>query len=306
MLEDLKIDKCYDGFVFLAEAARNPPTFPSHHHRELELNLVVRGEITYLVGGRRFTFKKRTLLWLFPSQEHHLVDRSKDAQHYVAVFKPGLIKRSCHGAIYQGLRRDRVDSDGVLHAVLEPQTYDLMRQTLESVNEGSLDADVLNRELGYGYQSDFRFSHKDPDGLNAGLHHLLLLCWRCQSSGKVISGSISVHPAVCKALQLLGSETNQTNFSLLARRCGVSETYLSRIFHRQMGIPLSRYRNSLRLARFWEKYRHPVQKTITEAMFSAGFGSYAQFYKVFAQAYGRGPRECLRCDEDERETIIAG
>jgi methylphosphotriester-DNA--protein-cysteine methyltransferase len=299
MLENLKLDKCYDGFLFLAEAERNPPILRSHHHIELELNLVVRGEITYVVGGRRFTFKKRTLLWLFPSQEHQLVDRSNDAQNYVAVFKPGLIRKSCRGSMYQGLKIDRKDSDGVLHTVLEPQTYDLVRQTIESVNEGSLDADVLNRELGFGYQSDFRFSHNDPDGLNAGLHHLLLLCWRCQSSGKVISGSVSLHPAVCRALQLLDAQTSEADLKLLAGRCGVSETYLSRIFHRQVGVPLSRYRNSLRLGRFWENYRHPVQKTITEAMYSAGFGSYAQFYKVFAEAYGRGPRECLRGDAEQ-------
>ena len=112
----------------------------------------------------------------------------------------------------------------------------------------------------------------------------------------MISGSISLHPAVCKALLLLNSETNEADLGLLSRRCGVSETYLSRIFHRQVGVPLSRYRNSLRLGRFWENYRHPVKKTITEAMYSAGFGSYAQFYKVFTEAYGRGPRECL-CED---------
>ena len=29
-------------------------------------------------------------------------------------------------------------------------------------------------------------------------------------------------------------------------------------------------------------------------MYAAGFGSYAQFYKVFVQAYGRGPRASLK------------
>lgn len=33
---------------------------------------------------------------------------------------------------------------------------------------------------------------------------------------------------------------------------------------------------------------------MSEAVYAAGFGSYAQFYKVFTQAYGRGPRACLR------------
>jgi methylphosphotriester-DNA--protein-cysteine methyltransferase len=31
-----------------------------------------------------------------------------------------------------------------------------------------------------------------------------------------------------------------------------------------------------------------------EAVYAAGFGSYPQFYKVFAEIYGQGPRACLR------------
>jgi hypothetical protein len=56
MLENLKLGPRYDGFLFLAEAARNPPILKSHRHIELELNLVVSGHITYVVGGRRYTF----------------------------------------------------------------------------------------------------------------------------------------------------------------------------------------------------------------------------------------------------------
>jgi hypothetical protein len=37
---------------------------------------------------------------MFPSQEHQLVDRSNDAQYYVAVFKPELINKSCRSASY--------------------------------------------------------------------------------------------------------------------------------------------------------------------------------------------------------------
>jgi AraC-like DNA-binding protein len=31
-----------------------------------------------------------------------------------------------------------------------------------------------------------------------------------------------------------------------------------------------------------------------EAAYEAGFGSYAQFYRVFAQAYGSGPGDSLK------------
>ncbi|MES2393317.1 MAG: AraC family ligand binding domain-containing protein, partial [Acidobacteriota bacterium] len=107
MLEDLKLSRRYEGLLFLAESARNPPLLKSHHHIELELNLVVRGTITYVVGGKRFTFHPRTLLWLFPEQEHQLVDRSDSAQNYVAVFKPSLIHSACRSSAYKPLKRTR-------------------------------------------------------------------------------------------------------------------------------------------------------------------------------------------------------
>ena len=293
MLEDLKLGKSYDGFIFLAESTRNPPKLKSHHHIELELNLVVRGSITYIVNERRYTFQPRTLLWLFPEQEHQLVDRSDDAQCYVMVFKPSLIARSCRTAAYEDLKHYRDNKHGVLNTLLEPSTFDLIRKTMDSLMRGALDPDVLNREAGFGVGPGFSFEHGDPDGLNAGLHHLLLLCWRSQRTGNVLGDAVVLHPGVRRALQLLSADQWDKDFAQLARACGVSEAYLSRTFRQQVGVPMSRYRNSLRLSRFWQHYRRPEQTTLAEAVYAAGFGSYAQFYKVFTHTYGRGPRACL-------------
>ena len=78
MLQNLTI-KEYAGFLFLFQAGEDAPKLLSHRHREPELNLVVRGNITYVVGGQRFTFPAGTLLWLFPQQEHQMVDASATA-----------------------------------------------------------------------------------------------------------------------------------------------------------------------------------------------------------------------------------
>jgi AraC-like DNA-binding protein len=293
MLEDLKLGARYDGFLFLVESTRNPPKLKSHHHVELELNLVVKGTITYVVNGRRFTFQPRTLLWLFPEQEHQLVDRSDSAQCYVSVFKRALINKSCRTEAYEGLRRKNHDREGVLNTLLEPDSFDLIRKTMDSLMQGSLDPNLLNREAGFGVGSAFSFQHGDPDGLNAGLHHLLLLCWRIQRTGRVLGDAVPLHPAVRRALKVLSEGGGNRDLGQLAKACGVSESYLSRTFRRQIGVPLSRYRNSLRLSRFWERYRQPDPKTLAEAVYAAGFGSYAQFYKVFTQAYGCGPRASL-------------
>jgi AraC-like DNA-binding protein len=290
MLEDLHIAPVYDGLLYLVEATRNPPRLKSHHHVELELNLVVRGSITYVAGKRRFTFPARTLLWLFPRQEHQLIDATDDSQNYVAVFKPTLIAKACHTKPYQGLLNAQSEHDGILNTLLEPQSFDLIRKIMDSMMPGSLDADLLNHGAGFGANTDVRYSHGDPDGLNAGLHYLLLLCWRSHRSGKVLGDAVPLHPAVRRVLKKLSEEDVRTNLSALAASLHVSEAYLSRTFHRQVGVPLTRYRNSLRMSRFWEIYREGQNTTLAQAAYDAGFGSYAQFYKVFKQTYGRGPR----------------
>lgn len=295
MLADLKLEPDYDGFIYLAESARNPPVLRPHRHVELELNLVVRGAISYVVGERRITFERGTLLWLFPAQEHQLVDRTPDAQFYVAVFTPQLIRRSCRRAAYAGLGRKGADLAGVLQTRLTPENFNLACHTMRDLLAGAPDPDLVNREAGFGVDSDFRYRHNDPDGLNAGLHHLLLLCWRAQSVDRAGNAAVALHPAVRKALASLSADGGEgLALSRLARRCGASEAHLSRMFARQIGVPLARYRNSVRLGRFFDLYRGAEQKTIAEAMYAAGFGSYAQFHRVFTQAYGCGPREALR------------
>jgi AraC-like DNA-binding protein len=294
MLVDLRLGPRYDGFLYLAESARNPPTLKVHHHVELELNLVVRGAISYVVGGRRFTFERRTLLWLFPSQEHQLIDRTPDAQVYVAVFKPTLLARTCRSEPYAELRRKTTDTEGVLHTLVSPETFDLVRKTMDALMVGAPDPDLLNREAGFGLSGDFRFEHRDAEGLNAGLHHLLLLCWRQQRPGQIETGAVKLHPAVRKALDLLSTSGETDKMPELARRCGASAEHLSRLFALQVGVPMVQYRNSVRLGRFLERHRSESEKTMAEKVFAAGFGSYAQFHRVFTRAYGRGPRECLK------------
>ena len=79
----------------------------------------------------------------------------------------------------------------------------------------------------------------------------------------------------------------------IAKRCAVSESYLSRLFKDQVGVPMNQYSNSARLRAFMEDYHRPGKRTILESMYAAGFGSYAQFYKVFSAFYGYAPREYL-------------
>jgi AraC-like DNA-binding protein len=294
VLADLKLRDGYDGLVYLAESTRNLPSLQSHHHRELELNFIVQGTITYVVDGNRLSFSPRTQLWIFPGKEHQLIIRSENARFYVVVFTPSLIDKACHIAKYQDLKQLPDDQGRLASAVLDPKRFDLISKMMASLMEGSLDSDLLNREAGFGPASDFRFEHHDPDALNAGLHYLLLLCWRFQIEATTSGEAVTLHPAVKRAIRIVSENDTGQSLDELSRACGASKSYLSRTFHRQIGVPLHQYRNSLLLARFFDADRGTDRSTIAEAVYAAGFGSYAQFYKVFTQSYGCGLRECFR------------
>ncbi len=296
MLEKLHIAQECDGFLFLAESVRNPPALQPHRHVELELNVVVEGAIQVVVEERSYHFPRGSLLWLFPGQTHQLVDRTADAAYFVAVFRPRMLRHCCRTKRYAALRQQEAPGEGVLHHPLpEDRLQELQRWLTEITKEGQ-DPDLLNREAGFGLTPGFEYRHGDPDGLNAGLRHLLLSAWRLQRGDGDRMPSRRLHPAVRQALDRLNEGDGSEGLEELAAQCGVSASSLSRLFRRDMEIPLTRYRNSLRLARFMREWSRPGRRSLLECMYEAGFGSYPQFYRVFKDAYGQGPREALKSD----------
>lgn len=293
MLEKLNISPECDGFLFLAESIRNPPALKAHRHLELELNVVKSGTIRYVVDDRLYHFPRGSLLWLFPDQTHRLVDRTPDAAYFVAVFRPRMIRHCCRTRRYGALRQAS-SPGGVLHHPLPEHQFMELVNMLDDLTRDGLDPDLLNREAGFGLTPGFQYRHGDPDGLNAGLRHLLLSSWRRQQSGGNSLLNRSLHPVVVRALRHLNLPEAPASLPDVAAACGTTPATLSRVFKRDMGIPISRYRNSIRLAQFMKLWTTGQNSTLLECMHQAGFGSYPQFYRVFRETYGANPRKVLQ------------
>jgi AraC-like DNA-binding protein len=74
---------------------------------------------------------------------------------------------------------------------------------------------------------------------------------------------------------------------------------LSRLFKEQIGVSISRFRNHQRLQRFLRIYGRGRRTTALAAAHEAGFGSYAQFYRVFREQTGRSPSALRTAAADE-------
>jgi AraC-like DNA-binding protein len=120
----------------------------------------------------------------------------------------------------------------------------------------------------------------------------MLLAEMPRSRGRTfVSGSAAPHPAVTRAARLLADDPSLSAADLAAH-LQVSPGRFARVFKTEMGVSLVRYRNQLRLERFvgiMERGGH----SMLEAAREAGFGSYAQFHRVFQALRGRTPRAYL-------------
>ncbi len=99
----------------------------------------------------------------------------------------------------------------------------------------------------------------------------------------------SPNPLVVNVVHEL-SEDLTLDGNRLAKKLGVSAGKLARDFKTEMGVSLVEYRNRLRLERFLALVDRGGGNLL-EAALDAGFGSYAQFHRVFRTMLGTTPRE---------------
>lgn len=78
----------------------------------------------------------------------------------------------------------------------------------------------------------------------------------------------------------------------LAKKLAVSSSKLTHLFKEEMGVSLIDYKNRLRLERFLTLVA-PGGGNLMQAALDAGFGSYAQFHRVFRELLGATPREYI-------------
>jgi AraC-like DNA-binding protein len=88
------------------------------------------------------------------------------------------------------------------------------------------------------------------------------------------------------------SEDPTTTADKLASQLNASSARVARAFRTELGVSLVQYRNRLRLERFFGLVEQRGGN-FSEAAQTAGFGSYAQFHRIFRQHVGVTPREYL-------------
>ena len=235
-----------------------------HHHAELEFNLVTQGSGLYLLANRKYPVRRGDLLWLFPAQEHVLVEQSADFEMWIGVAKPKTVRRIATDAGAKVLRQNN------------PAGEHCRR--------------LLQREFARleNLFAEIAATQSQPGLFNAGLAYAFLAAWS-QFERAANVPVHDVHPAVEKAARHIRDRNNTLGLTELARHAGLSPARLSRLFKQQTGIALVDFRNRQRVEKFLHLYGTGQRQTMLAAALEAGFGSYPQFHRVFKRVTGRSP-----------------
>jgi AraC-like DNA-binding protein len=265
MEEVLDLPAGLDGTVWQYRWASLLGLYPMHRHAELEVNLVLDGTASYVMRERRYDLVPGTIVWLFPLQDHLLMDQSPNYQMWIVLFKPELVRRVCVSEMSAPLTQG------------DPAGHFARR--LDAARAARLDR--LFRDL--------RDVTAQGDHFNAGLGYALLTAWAAYLQADDLGGGHDIHPAVERAARLLHERTEPLGLEEIARDAGLSPSHLCRLFKDQMALSMVAFRHRQHLDRFLGLYGNGRRRTLMAAALDAGFGSYAQFYRVFSRYMGCTP-----------------
>ena len=111
-------------------------------------------------------------------------------------------------------------------------------------------------------------------------------------AGKDIATDTKGRRLVTSAAAML-AENPEIDARTIARRLEISVGWFARVFKAEMGMSLVEYRNRLRLDRV-DALLEQGRTTLLQAALRAGFGSYAQFHRVFRSIRHVTPRKFLQ------------
>ena len=267
MRQHLKLPKALDGNLWHYRNLGRANAM--HHHAELEFNLVTQGSGLYLLENRKYEIRRGDLLWLFPAQEHVLVEQTLDFEMWIGVCRPGTVQRIATDAGTEVLRQKNPPGE-YCRRLPQPALAQLEKILSEIVATPA-----------------------KPGLFNAGLAYAFLSAWRQFEQAADVPVR-DVHPAVEKAARLIRDEDMPLTLDELAQHSGLSPHRLSRLFKQQTGIALVDFRNRQRMERFLGIYGTGQRLTMLDAALAAGFGSYPQFHRVFKRMTGQSPRNHQR------------
>ncbi len=246
----------YRGEVRVMDAA--------HRHQELELNLIFKGSMSYLLGGSTLKLVSGQLALFWATMPHRIIACERGTE-IAWVTLP----------IASVLRYDLPEH--LMAAVLQGKPI------IESFND--LDAMIFNRWLTDIHNGISESTIIVELELEAWLRRLAL------SKTLKQKRQVKVDSKAAQIAQYI-SENYQEHLSMtiIATAVSLNPSYAATLFKHSFGMTINEYLSQYRIAHA-QRLLVTTNMPILDVAFEAGFGSSSQFYAIFLKACGSTPRQ---------------
>ncbi len=242
---------------------------------EHEIYICVRGEATACIGEQTYPVKAGTVILYSPNETHELYTTSLEPyDRYVLLFHyselVGLWNGIEHTLLSMFSQREQYQNN-LLH--LHPHEFQHLITMLEKAlsyqsNDNGVDDALL-------YAQFFKILH--------------FLNQKYLQTAKNKENNYHF-PIGAKALNLIEQQfITLQQVDDLATQLHISNSYLARVFKRQVGTSVYEYIRNM-------KFAYAVKllsqgHSVTQACFDSGFNSYSHFIQMFKRKYGTTPHK---------------
>ena len=287
ILQELVYDSLHEGAVWPFD-----PHYirPPHFHGQLECLLVRSGTATLRLGSRAEKVRAGQLCWVLPGVPHVMDGFSPDFDMWVIELDAAVVD-SCWRAVSGSI------ADDDRHGVFESWSVSLGdrlagRTTVELSPADARNLDALASQVWHAVV---------PADAGALLRALCTLALRLTLPNVERRREPSL--AQLASCLLLGTPTMDRRAA--AAELGVSEGFLSRSVHRELGVTFVEQRARTRVAHFLALMQGG-RRNLLRAALDAGFGSYSQFHRIFTRVSGSRPRDYLAGGRHRLQLLVAG
>lgn len=232
-------------------------SFPLHMHRCYEVMLMLKGELTMQIDQQTYHVSAGDLILVKPHRIHsYETEPGKSNENLVCVFSGDLI-----AAISDALSQYRLPSV-VLHDV--PRLVKDAFGHLEEQDDIATVKGVLYLLCSLYYQQLDRTCEDD----------------HATDTGLLRNMFVYIEDNIDKPCTL----------HELAKELGYNEAYLSRIFHKSVGISYSDYVRNIKINHACYLL-HNTDESIFNIAMKCGYSTQSSFYRSFKQLVGMNPNE---------------
>lgn len=229
-------------------------SYPAHFHSNLEIFALAKGEYEIVVNDARYQLRGGDIAVFDSYDVHSYRQKSTDCDDLVLIVPLGYAQR------FNATRKDLKLQSNVIHdETLCREILSLADEYLkDTVNERVREAAV---ELVLARLAE-KLSFEENKGKD-----------EC---------------ALIRSILIYVQENYRENASrsAIARALGYTETHISRVFHKYLGVGIAQYVNGLRLKYVEKLQANGDERPVAELLFQAGFTSSQTYYRA-KKAYSR-------------------